>query len=81
MADRSRRVRVAAVVGFSWALLLAGALPGNAQLTFGPHIGVGSDSGLGLGAQAAFPLRVDFGFIDGSLDGTYFLGGDSAVDS
>lgn len=81
MARASSRLRTAVVGGFALGFLLAGALPGNAQLHFGPHVAAGSDSGFGLGAQAAFPLRVGPGFMDGSLDGTYFLGGGSAVDS
>ncbi len=63
------------------ALFLAASRPAGAQIHVGPQLSVGSDSGVGIGGRAVFPLRRASSFIDGAVDGNYFFGGGSAVDT
>jgi hypothetical protein len=62
-------------------LLIAAAAPVSGQVHFGPQASAGSDSGVGLGGRLVFPLRTGLLGIDGAIDGNYFFGGGSAVDS
>ncbi len=72
--------RIATVVACT-AALLSPAAQASGQVKFGPQLSVGTDSDLGLGARLVFPLRTDALGVDGVLDGNYFFGGGSAVDS
>ena len=63
------------------ALTVGSVAAGEAQVRFGGQASIGSDSGLGLGGRLIFPLRADALGADGAIDGNYFFGGGSAVDS
>jgi hypothetical protein len=61
--------------------LSAWAVPARAQVHLGPQLSVGTDSGFGFGARVVFPLKADVFGMDGAIDGNYFLGGGTGVES
>lgn len=62
-------------------VLAGGAGDARAQLNVGPQLSIGTDSGVGLGGRLGFPLRTGALGLDGVLDGNYFFGGPTGVDS
>ena len=61
--------------------LSAWAAPARAQVHVGPQLSLGTDSGFGVGGRLEFPLRTGFLGLDGVIDGNYFFGGGTDVDS
>jgi hypothetical protein len=74
-------VRTIGLLVVCTALWLSSAAQASAQIHVGPQLSLGTDSDFGLGGRIVFPLRVGALGVDGAIDGNYFFGPGTGIDS